>query len=83
MPHRRYVLNPLRDAANIIADAVVAAKDEEIRRAEAALAEARREAKKSRVELARAARTLKTVVEGGGDAFTESVDDMGRDVRGK
>lgn len=68
--------NELRDAANVIADAVSAAKDEKIAEAERAREQAEHAAKESRVKLnlaLRTARRLNQAIAQAGEAFEETM----------
>lgn len=67
---------PLRDAANVIADAVQSAKDEKIAQAEHELEQAEQLAKESRDQLGsamRAARRLNRAIIEAGEAFEEAM----------
>lgn len=73
----------LRDTANVIADAVETAKDQEIAKVENELAAALQDTKASRVQLKmviRAGKKLHDAITNTGDDFRASVEGMARDL---
>jgi len=76
------VKKPLRDAANVIADAVTAAKDTKIKEAENKLEEANDNAVEQRKQLnaiLRAGRLLHREIIKAGDAFENTIDGAWKD----
>lgn len=78
-------VSPTRDAANVIADAVMTAKDEELKRLEEELAAARASGREARGNLnlvVRGARTLVREIDAAAKEFQDSVDGMRRELNG-
>ncbi len=75
----------LRRGANVIADAVETARDQEIQQGMAELAEAREVARRKRVEVllaARLARDVRRAVETAGESFEVSMGQVARRIVG-
>lgn len=80
---RRKKQSPLRDAANVIADAVDAAKEQAIADVERELAETRQGARQSHLHLRLAMSRLSTALRIAGNEFSASVRDMSDDLGGR
>jgi ABC-type transporter Mla subunit MlaD len=78
-------VSPTRDAANVIADVVMTAKDEELKKLEDELAAARASAREARGNLnavVRSARTIVREIDAAAKEFQDSVDGMRREING-
>lgn len=83
--HKPTERETLRRGANVIADAVSTARDQEIAEASAALDQARELARKKRVEVllaARLARDVRRAVENAGESFEVGIGQVARRIVG-